>query len=190
MCQPNRVFVVVQVLASMAVAQARAGPPDTDTEACVADHARATSHRQVAIPDNSSRGVTLGPLSTASSGIIAEVILAVSLSHANTADITMSLEYDADRDGRPDASSPVEIYLARRHLCHGTESWACPVELSGTYFFLDSGWWEAGEEASFEVFTGLKACGDWYLSIVDSGPGRVGTVSGWEIYTAMAHEDL
>lgn len=174
-------IVAALVIASLASVPARAMPASAGTDACLAGHSRATSFDRIAIPDDQPQGVTLGPLHIADSGRIEEIVLAVSLTHPNAADVTMTLGYDADRDGRPDVSSPVAIYLARRDLCRGTEAWACPLELTGTYFFKDDGWQEVGESVSFEVFAGLEACGDWYLTIVDSGPHHVGTVSGWEI---------
>jgi subtilisin-like proprotein convertase family protein len=157
---------------------------------CLSDHVQATFHGRITIPDNSPPGVILGPLCTASKRRLEDVVLAISVSHPDTGDLALALQYDADRDGRPDASSPVEIHLARRALCFGEEAWACPIQLSGTYFFRDGGWRAVGECASFEVFRGLPAGGDWYLSIVDSEPDHVGTVSEWSIYAETSDEDL
>ncbi len=187
-CMHRNPMTVVLVLASLAAVPAHAMHPSRTSEACLDDHEKAVSDHPVAIPDNDPRGVRLGPLSTRSQGLLEDVVLAISLTHPNTADVTMMLEYDADHDGTPDAGCPVEIYLARQRPCTGTESWACPIELAGTYYFMDRGWRDCGETATFDVFTGLEACGDWYLSIVDNAPGEMGTVSGWEVFTVTERD--
>lgn len=180
---PRILCCTALALCTWAATAAHARPAGArDWETCLAGYVRVTDRAEVEIPDNSPHGVLMGPLHADVPGTLADVVLAVSVSHPYTGDLTWSLHYDADRDGRPDAASPIEIDLARSNPCSGTEAWACPLELEGTYFFRDAGWKMAGEAASLEVFSGLPAGGDWYLSIADAGPGNVGIVSEWSIY--------
>jgi hypothetical protein len=134
------------------------------------------------IPDAYLPGITLGPLLTSYEvSAIQGVLLGIEISHPHTADVGVTLHYDSDNDGVYDASSPVEIYLARLDPCDGEEFWACPVELHGAYYFSDEGWASFGETASFDVFLGLQSGGSFYLTIVDSLEGDVGLVESWGV---------
>ncbi|MGD8394458.1 MAG: hypothetical protein PVF43_03155 [Candidatus Eiseniibacteriota bacterium] len=176
-------LALAAILAVAASSVAAALPPASyDVGACLNGSAHASSMPGRAIPDGTGAALTLGPLETGVSGRIDRVVLMISARHPNTGDLSWTLGYDADRDGRPDASSPVEIYLARPDPCQGEEAWACPIELDGTYYFEDEGWQAAGATASFEVFRGLPAGGDWYLTVEDRAPDQAGTVRGWSIF--------
>jgi hypothetical protein len=135
------------------------------------------------VPDDDPKGTTLGPLSISGiGGVIADVVLSLEISHPQTADLRAKLHYDADNDGVYDASSPVEIYLARPDPCDGEELWACPIRLNGTYFFRDESWESFGEKASFKVFEGLSSSGSFYLTLVDNLAGDMGSVKSWGVF--------
>ncbi len=143
-----------------------------------------------AIPDNDLAGVTIGPLAIPRDArAIRELLVALSVSHPYSGELTISLHYDVDRDGNHDASSVLEIYLARLNPCAGQELWACPIELRGTYFFNDERWQATGEVASLKVFEGLDAGGDFYLTIADHGSGHMGIVSDWAIYSVSTKSE-
>ncbi len=151
---------------------------------CLAEHDCATLGTSAAIPDNDPAGLTIGPLSfSGNTRTIRDLMVALSVSHPYSGDLVLALHYDADRDGTYDTSSVLEIYLARMNPCEGTELWAYPIELRGTYFFKDEGWQAVGEVASLEVFEGRDADGAFYRTIVDSGAGHTGIVSDWAIYS-------
>lgn len=137
----------------------------------------------VDVPDGCPDGTTLGPLSISGiRGVICDVVLSLEIEHPQTADLQASLFYDADNNGVYDASSPVEIYLARSDPCDGEEFWACPVRLDGRYFFKDESWGDLGERASFDVFEGLPSGGSFYLTVVDNLAGDVGSVKSWGVF--------
>jgi hypothetical protein len=137
----------------------------------------------VDVPDGYTEGTTLGPLSiSGSGGVIRDVVLSLEISHPQTADLEAMLHYDVDNDGVYDASSPVEIYLARSDPCDGEEFWACPVRLDGRYFFKDESWGDLGERASFDVFEGRPSSGSFYLTVVDNLAGDVGSVKSWGVF--------
>ena len=132
----------------------------------------------VAIPDDAPAGVVLGPLSiTSAAGAIQDVSLELSISHPCTGDVVAWLYYDADDDGVYDAETPIEFYLARSELLLPA-AWGCSIDLDGIYYFrheevaenLDG--WDLG---NFESFRGLQGGGSFYLRVVDTLEGEVGT---------------
>jgi hypothetical protein len=182
---------VVPALAAILIASAVSGasafpPASHEAGACLDGSAEARSVSGRAIPDGTGDALILGPLETGASGRIDRVVLGFSVRHPDTGDLTWTLGYDADRDGWPEASTPVEIYLARPDPCGGEEAWSCPIELDGTYYFADEGWAAAGEAASFDVFRGLPAGGDWYLTVEDRAPDHAGMIRGWSIFADVA----
>jgi subtilisin-like proprotein convertase family protein len=175
------------VAATLLTGSANGYSPDTESP-CLPGYCGAASNEVVTIPDDAPDGVALGPLSLGTTGTITDVAVAVTISHAYSGDVALTLRYDADRDGEIDADAPLDVYLSRPNLCIGEESWSCPVALEGTYVFKDEGWSDAGYEAHLEAFEGLRADGEWYLVVADRGSGDVGTISGWSVYAA-AQED-
>ena len=144
-------------------------------------------HHPAEVPDGYTEGTTLGPLSISGiGGVISDVVLSLEISHPQTADLEAMLHYDVDDDGVYDASSAVEIYLARSDPCNGEEFWACPVRLDGRYFFKDESWGSLGERASFDVFQGLPSSGSFYLTVADNLEGDVGSVKSWGVFIEKA----
>jgi hypothetical protein len=136
-----------------------------------------------AIPDNRSDGITMGPVAVdGGSRTINRIILKIDITHAYVGDLTISLHYDSDGDGRFDAGTPIDIHLARPESCRAEELCACPIELRGVYYFKDDGWSAAGEDASLAAFEGLDAGGGFYLSLIDAAEGNRGFIRKWAIY--------
>jgi len=136
------------------------------------------------IPDAHHEGITLGPVSASGSGTLEDITLSLTVSHPYSADLTFSLEYDADGDGDPEASSSVEMFLSRTQP-DSEEVWHCTPTLDGTYFFKDEGWKRDGVDSDFRVFDGLSAGGDWYLVAKDSQAGQTGIIFDWAVDTAV-----
>jgi hypothetical protein len=135
------------------------------------------------IPDGDPTGITLGPLRVSQRHpTIQGILLSLGLNHEYAGDLSIRLQYDGDNDGACDAESLVELYLARLDPCEGEQLWAYHVSPHGEYFFKDEGCQAAGEEASFEVFEGLAGGGSFYLSVVDGGTERTGTIEDWVVY--------
>ena len=135
------------------------------------------------IPDGDLAGVTLGPVRISRRhNTIRGIVLCLELTHDYAGDLSIRLQYDSDNDGAFDATSPVELYLSRLDPCAGEELWAYHVAPHGEYFFKDEGWQAAGQDASFKVFDGLQSGGSFYLSIVDEGTEKSGTIMRWTVY--------
>ncbi len=133
------------------------------------------------IPDASEEGILLGPLSALESASTEDFMLSIAMEHPYSSDLKLVLSYDADRDGTPETSSTVEMYLARP-FPKAEETWACSAALEGSYYFRDEGWREMGAEADFSVFAGLPTGGDWYLSAVDDTPEHQGVIKDWAVH--------
>ena len=134
------------------------------------------------IPDGDPGGILMGPLRVGiEDQVLRGVVLCLQIEHDYVGDLSIRLYYDSNGDGIFEASTPIEIYLARVGGKDSEELWAYPLELHGTYFFKDEGWGAAGEEASLHDFDGLPAGGCFYLSVTDSKVGDTGTVLGWSI---------
>jgi hypothetical protein len=145
----------------------------------------------VDIPDDDATGVRIGPLELSGTGTLADgIVLSLDIVHAYAGDLRLELQYDADHDGACDASSPIELHLARVEGLESDELWACQVELDGVYLFKDEGWRAAGAEASFEVFEGLPDGGSFYLVAVDDAPGDVGVIRGWVVLLPIRDGDM
>ena len=81
-----------------------------------------------------------------------------------------------------DASSAIDLHLARVDDCEAEELYGIPVELAGTYYFKDEGWLVAGEDVSFATtFDGQPGGGSFYLTVIDDGDGNTGSVQSWTI---------
>ncbi|MCA9729814.1 MAG: hypothetical protein R3E12_09340 [Candidatus Eisenbacteria bacterium] len=132
------------------------------------------------IPDGTHDGLALGPQSSSAGDLTDTVTLSIDLSHPHVSDLSLTLAYDANGDGVVDASSPVELYLARRSP-DGPEAWFCTDRMDGTYYFRDLDWKESGADADFAVFADLPSGGAWYLTVVDSTEGDVGVVRSWNV---------
>jgi hypothetical protein len=180
---PKSVSIAIAAALQMSAAVASAGAlaPHGAGAECLGMRSCWLFSDPVAIPDDDPTGVTIGPLATLGEPpAIEDVILGLEISHPDPGDLAIALHYDSDNDGAYDASSEVEIHLARP-TCAGAELWACPIELHGTYFFHDEGWEAAGEVVSFLRFDGLRSGGSFYLTVADTGMGESGTVSSWMV---------
>ena len=143
------------------------------------------------IPDGDPAGVTLGPLDMARTDqTIHDVVLGLQVSHAYSGDLSVRLHYDSDNDGVFEASTPVEVYLARVGAPEAEELWAYPIELGGTYFFRDEGWGDSGEDGSLQMFDGLPGGGSFYLSAIDNSAGDTGTILAWTVSVATSPVEL
>lgn len=133
------------------------------------------------IRDADPTQTVIGPVRvSAEGGPLQDVILCLSVSHENTGDLDLWLRYDADSDGKPEASAPVEFYKGRADACGAKEPYACPMSLDGVYWFTDDGVNEL--EQTFAVFNGIARGGDFYLAVSDTLAEDVGTIANWSIY--------
>jgi len=132
------------------------------------------------IPDGDRGGILIGPVVIQNDGTdLSRVILRLDIRHPAPGDLDLHLAYDADEDGRPEVSIPVEFFRSRSGPQAG-EFHACPSSLEGTYFFRDS-----ADEAE-RVFAPLRSFSSghsFYLAVADTLPEDTGTVLGWAVHT-------
>ena len=90
-----------------------------------------------AIPDDDTLGVYFGPMPTAGTNPIEDVILYVNMSATWIGDVRLSLLYDVDCDGIPEAEGSV---LCRHTLdgCPTEDCCGCSGDLAGWYGFDDT----------------------------------------------------
>ena len=182
-------FIAVLVITLVGYSDSGAAPGNSVARARVVKDCLADGYVEYAlvgpteIPDGNSAGVTLGPIRISRrNSTIQGLVLCLELNHEYAGDLSIQLQYDSDNDGAFDATSPVELYLARLDPCEGEELWACHIAPQGEYFFKDEGWKATGEDASFEVFDGLLDGGSFYLSVFDTEAEQTGSITGWAIY--------
>lgn len=134
----------------------------------------------VAIPDNNAAGVLLGPMNTPLDGTrILDTILSVNITHTWLGDIKMTLTYDVDCDGQPEASTNV-LWRAGNTICQPT-SVGCSSNLiaANTYSFSD----EASSMLNPTTCTStVNLAGGCYRPSGPSGTGCVGTMSAFNGY--------
>ncbi len=137
------------------------------------------------VPDADPKGITIGPVSTSDDGhLIESIMLGLDITHSYVGDIEIRLLYDEDRDGKFDATTTLELYRARANEWTTEDPWAYPVVLDGLYYFKD----DVPHDASivgttFVPFDGRKKGGDFYLAVVDTSAGNIGTLRSWTVYT-------
>jgi hypothetical protein len=142
---------------------------------------RYTYHNPTTITDADPAGNVIGPVRIpAEGGLLHGVILCLNISHKRTADLDLWLRYDADNDGKPEASAPVEFYRGRTDGCAAREPYACPMALQGSFWFRDDG--VGGPDHTFAVFNGLARGGSFYLAVSDTLAKDVGTITNWSVY--------
>jgi len=130
------------------------------------------------IPDATPDGVRLGPIAApARAGYLGNVGLYLEINHPNPVDIGVWLCYDADNDGVEETRAEVEFYRGKRNGWDEPEPNACPVELSGHYYFGGN----TDNASPFAVFRGLDAGGSFFLAVVDSLAADVGFIHGWTV---------
>ncbi|MGD8394582.1 MAG: hypothetical protein PVF43_03785 [Candidatus Eiseniibacteriota bacterium] len=186
--------IAIIALMQMACATAGAGPGHADGLASVTpgccnnrDYVGFAFDAATAIPDGDPNGVTIGPLVVSDNHLtLRDIILRLELSHAYMGDLRIWLHYDSNDDGIYEASTPIEIHLARLNSCANAELYSCPIELDGVYWFRDEGWRAAGEDASLASFDGLAGGGAFYLSITDGAADDTGLVESWAVCTRSA----
>ena len=159
------------------------------------EYDRCVQAAEAAIPAGDPAGVTVGPLTLPAGGNLRDLMVGLEIEHRFAGDLSVRLDYDSDNDGAYDAGTLVEFHWVRPASNADRESWSCPVELDGVYYFED----EEGEmsgnrmgtrncetvpdaDATFSVFDGMPSGGSFYLTIVDEGEGSDGKVSGWAVY--------
>jgi len=132
------------------------------------------------IPDGDHRGIVIGPLVIRDDGTdLGRVVLRLDIRHPATGDLDLRLAYDADEDGRPEVSTPVEFFHSRSDP-RARELHACPQPLDGSYFFQDS----ADEEVQiFAAFESLPPGHAFYLVVADTLAEDKGNVLGWAVCT-------
>jgi hypothetical protein len=139
-----------------------------------------TFSQAVTIPDGVRAGVLIGPLAVEGEGSLEGLVVRIEIRHPATGDVDLRLCYDEDKDGIPDATAPLEFYLARKNACTAAEPFASPAELSGDYYFHDGG--PGVSEPIFSAFRGLERGGRFYLAAVDSMAQESGSISNWSVY--------
>ncbi len=130
------------------------------------------------IPDGDRRGIRMGPVVASDGTDLSRVILRLNLRHPATGDLDVRLAYDADDDGRPEVTVPIEFFRSR------SDSWArelhaCPQSLDGTYFFQDS---TEEQEQVFTAFQLLPPGHAFYLAVADTLAEDTGEVLSWAIH--------
>lgn len=162
----------------------------------------------VAIPDNTAAGVLLGPMNTPLDGTrILDTILSVNMAHTWLGDIKMTLSYDVDCDGTPEASTNV-LWRPGNTTCQPTGV-GCSSNLitANTYSFSDeaagvlnpgtctstvnlaggcykpSGPTGAGCVGSMSAFNGYLKGGCFRLFISDNASLDTGNISTWTVHT-------
>jgi hypothetical protein len=132
------------------------------------------------IPDGDRRGILIGPIVPNDDGTdLSRVVLRLDIRHPATGDLDVRLAYDADEDGRPEFSVPIEFFRSRSDPM-GRELHACPQPLDGTYYFRDS----ADEQGQvFAAFQSLLSGHAFYLAVADTLAEDTGRVLCWAIRT-------
>jgi len=131
------------------------------------------------IPDGDRRGTLIGPLCIENDEPrLGEVELAIDISHPCTSDLEISLAYDADGDGNPEARAPVEFHRSRPAFDAEQRNAVSP-SLAGTYYFRD------GAEEYETAFAGLRELPRghaFYLAVADTAGTDAGSVERWAVY--------
>jgi hypothetical protein len=130
------------------------------------------------IPDGDRRGTLIGPLfSPDDGGDLSLLVLELNIRHPAPGDLELHLAYDADDDGKPEVSIPIELSRYRTSP-HGAERHAFPRWLEGTYFFRDG---SGEQEPMFAAFHSLPAGHHFYLMVADTLAQETGAVLGWAL---------
>jgi subtilisin-like proprotein convertase family protein len=134
----------------------------------------------------------MGPLYVRAGAMtIRDIVVGLEIVHTYAGDLSLTLHYDNDNDGSPDASSAIDLHLARIGDRDAEELYAIPIELGGTYFFKDEGWQAAGEDISFaKTFDGQPNGGSFYLTVVDHAEGHKGLVASWTVEVQEAADPM
>jgi len=134
------------------------------------------------IPDDDPAGLTIGPIHVPDDGSPLDgVVLRLDIAHVSPADLQLSIRYDSDDDGKPDAGAPLELHRARGNGWAAGEPHACPSRLDGTYYFEDDS--PCGEgDVSLSAFDGMRPGGAFYLVVADTLADDTGVVRGWSVY--------
>jgi len=142
-----------------------------------------TFPKEFRIPDGDAAGIRIGPLHVIDDGHpVEDLMVGVTISHGYVGDVELRLVYDENGDGRYEASTTLEFYRARLDGCSEDELHAYPVELDGTYFFRSDHAQAANGDSPLNMFDGFRKCGDFYLTVADSGAGNAGVVKSWTLY--------
>lgn len=132
------------------------------------------------IPDADRRGIRIGPVATNDEGTdLSRLVLCLDIRHPAMGDLDVRLGYDADDDGNPEVSIPVEFFRSRTDP-YARELHACPASLDGAYFFRDSA---DEDEQVFAAFRLLPRGHAFYLMVADTLAEDTGMVRGWAIRT-------
>jgi|GEM_PF-3003060 len=155
------------------------GSPDRMSEC---GYERFSFDARTVIPDDDPAGITIGPIHVPDDGpALDKVILRLDIAHVSPADLQLSIRYDSDKDGKPDAGAPLELHRARLNGWAAGEPHACPRRLDGTYYFKDDS--PCGEgEVSLSAFDGMRRGGCFYLVVADTLAKDTGVVQGWSVY--------
>jgi hypothetical protein len=149
----------------------------------------------VDVPDNDPNGVWIGPLNTDAGFTIQDVTLSLDMKHTWIGDLIISLEYDSNCDGYPDAEGGV---LCRHDFdgCPVDACCGCGGGLDGTYDFDDvvasieddcGSFFESGcygpdyDSPGLGGFDGLNTGGCFWLHVTDGAAGDVGHVDSWQV---------
>jgi hypothetical protein len=170
------------------------GPPRID---CVTDGYDAyTGGTGGDVPDDDVNGVTFGPLPTAGTAAIEDVILNVEISATWIGDVRLWLLYDSDCDGYAEVTGQV---LCRHSLagCPEEDCCGCSGNLLGWYGFDDTAasiedicptdfapgcYGPDYDSSGLDVFNGYGSGGCFWLFCADGAGGDATSIGGWEVY--------
>jgi hypothetical protein len=165
----------------------------------------------VVVPDGSTAGVTVGPITTTNDGtVFTDVIVALRMTHSYVGDLTIDLTYDRNCDGTPETTSRLVCRPFSEGTCltGETVTFGCGADIfcTNTYLFSDAAEDEmAGDPTTCDLVTGevpagcyrpsviaamplsamdgLVKGGCFRLHVVDSATPDAGEICEWSVYT-------
>ncbi len=152
------------------------------------------------MPDANPAGATFGPLATAGTSTIEDVILNVNISATWIGDVRLWLLYDMDCDGYAEVTGEL---LCRPGLagCGVDGCCGCSGNLGGWYGFDDMSasiedacpsvfapgcYGPDYDSSGLSVFDGYASGGCFWLFCADGAGGDATSIAGWEVYVLTA----